>query len=62
MLPPKLAALASVLAAPKTVDIEASDAQLQEYEAHLDRLREKRRASEQRTAESTQAVVDAPTP
>ena len=34
----------------------------EEYEAHLDRLREKRRASEQRTAESTQAVVDAPTP
>ena len=62
MLPPKLAALASVLAAPKTVDIEASDAQLQEYEAHLDRLREKRRASEQRTAERKAGVLPAKEP
>ncbi|EOD34002.1 hypothetical protein EMIHUDRAFT_228830 [Emiliania huxleyi CCMP1516] len=62
MLSPKLATLASVLAAPKTVDIEASDAELREYEARLDRLREKRRASEQRTAERKAGMLPAREP
>ena len=44
------------------LDIEASDAELREYEARLDRLREKRRASEQRTAERKAGMLPAREP